>query len=155
MKILVVTLSIFVAGCVPWPHRANLTPSVAGVLLAEGNPKVDSPLRIVASDPGNKDAPCDGKSHEFKTTNEGRFYGPPVRTFRFFMVIMGHTLFPWAVCVKQDGVWTPLYQEKTYTLGNTGPWFLVEMSCHDVACETKKNLQPTPELIESLGERNE
>lgn len=95
-----------------------------------------------------------GNSHEFKTTSEGMFYGPPVRTFRFFMVIMGHAYFPWAVCVNQDGVRTPLYQGKTYTLGETGPLFLVEMSCHDMACETTNNLQPTPDVIESLEKRN-
>ena len=156
MKAWVVTLSIFfVEGCVPWPHSTNLTPGVAGALLVEGNPKVGAPLRVVASDPEGRGAPCEGKSHEFKTTSEGKFYGPPVRTFRFFLVVMGHTSFPWAVCVKQDSTWAPLYQDKTYTLIDTGPWFLVEMSCHDMTCEAKKNLQPTPELMESLEKRND
>lgn len=155
MKVWAVCLTVLLVGCVPWPHRANLTPGVAGALTVEGEPQAGALLRVVALDPEGSGSSCEGKSHEFKTTSEGTFYGPPVRTFRFFMVVMGHTFFPWAVCVKQNDAWAPLYQDKTYTLVDTGPWFLVEMSCHDMTCMAKENLEPNAELIESLEKRNE
>ena len=110
-------------------------------------------LRVVASD--SEKGACAGKAHEFKTTAEGAFYGPPVRTFDFFMFVMAHSFFPWAVCTNREGTWVPLHQDRTYTLVDTGPVFLVEMTCQDMKCEAKENWEPSPELIKSLEARNE
>ena len=152
MKRLAIGLCVLLCGCVPWPHRANLTPGVAGTLVVQGQLQADVPLRVVASEPG---APCEGESREFRTTDEGTFYGSPVRTFNMFMMVMAHRRFAWALCAQQGPAWTPLYQDETYTLVDSGPWFLVEMDCEDGTCTAEENLEPGAALIRELEKRND
>ena len=111
-------------------------------------------LRLVAS--GNA-GPCEGATRDFKSTNEGLFYAPPIRKFNFFMVVMAHTTFPWALCIRQEDRWAVLHHERTYTLGDTGPVWLLEISCNEGAgwrCERKPNWEPSPELIREIEKRN-
>jgi hypothetical protein len=151
-----VALSLAIAGCVPWPHRANITPGVAGSLTSAAQPVPAADLRLVAS--ADDGSPCEGESRAFKTTRDGQFYGEPLHTFSWFMVVMGHGFFPWALCIQDQEQWVPLHAEKTYTLVDTGPAFLVDMECvkgtAGWSCKATQDWAPTPERIAELGRRN-
>ena len=111
-------------------------------------------LRLVAS--GNA-APCEGVTRDFKSTNEGLFYAPPIRQFNFFIVVMAHKFFPWALCIQQEDRWLVLHHEDRYTLVDTGPVYLQEISCNEGAdwrCESHPKWHPSPELIRELENRN-
>jgi len=154
MRAMVVSLSLVLTACVPFPHRSNLTPRVAGSITSHGVPMPSASLRLVAS--GNI-GPCEGTSRDFKSTKEGLFYASPIRQFNFFIVVMAHKIFPWALCIQQEDRWAVLHQERTYTLVDTGPALLFEISCNEEAgwrCEGKPNWESSPELIHELEKRN-
>jgi hypothetical protein len=50
-----------------------------------------------------------------------------------------------------------LYQDRTYTLVDTGPAFLAELSCqqnqHRWTCTAKENWTPSQELLMALEKR--
>jgi hypothetical protein len=146
----VALLSIVVTGCVPWPHFANLTPGVAGDVTPGAE------LRLVALDGSNRT--CEGRAKEFRANGQGDFYSPPIQSFSGVLVVMGHRLFPWALCIKEQDTWTVLHQDRTYTLVDTGPAFLVELSCQRAAahwkCGATQNWTPSQELITALEKRN-
>ena len=119
-----VLLSLVLTACVPFPHRSNLTPGVAGSVTSHGVPLSSASLRLVVS--GNA-GPCEGVTRDFKSTNEGLFYAPPLHQFNFFIVVMAHKFFPWALCIQQEGRWAVLLQERTYIFVDTGPGFLLEI----------------------------
>lgn len=149
----VVLLSLVLTACVPFPHRSNLTPGVAGSVTSHGVPMPSASLRLVASSIAG---PCEGATRDFKTTNEGLFYAPPIRQFNFFTVVMAHKFFPWALCIRQEDRWEVLHHERTYTV-DAGLVWLEEISCNEGAswrCERKPNWEPTPELIGELEKRN-
>lgn len=149
-----VSLSLFLTACVPFPHRSNLTPGVAGSVTSHGVPLPLASLRLVAS--GNA-ATWEGVTRDFKSMNEGLFYAPPIRQFNFFIAVMVHKFFPWALCLRQEAGWTLLHHERTYTLMDTGPAWLEEISCDEGAdwrCKRNQNWKPSPELIRELENRN-
>ena len=149
----VVLLLLVLTACVPIPHRSNLTPGVAGSVTSHGVPIPSASLRLVAS--GNV-SPCEGATRDFKSTKEGLFYAPPIRQFNFFMVVMAHKFFPWALCIRQEDSWAVLHHERTYTV-DAGLVWLEEISCDEGAdwrCERKPNWEPSPELIRELEKRN-
>jgi hypothetical protein len=154
LRATVVSLLLVLSACVPFPHRSNLTPGVAGSVTSHGVPLPSASLRLVAS--GNA-APCEGATRDFKSTKEGLFYAPPIRQFNFFIAVMAHKFFPWALCIQQEDGWAVLHHERTYTLVDTGPALLLEISCDegtDWRCEGKPNWEASPELIGELEKRN-
>ncbi len=148
--------AVGLSACVPFPHRANLTPGVSGSITANGAPVSSTRVRLVASE--NPNSPCNGESREFQTTNAGLFYGAPVRTFSWVMVVMAHRQFPWALCIENQDQWVPVHQDRIYTLVDTGPAILVEMQCtnQEVSwqCQAEENWGPSPEKISELEKRN-
>ena len=147
-------LGSLIAGCIPWPHRSNLTPGVTGTLTHHGTLVKGAALRLVVSEGAD---PCKGESKEFKATNDGEFYAGPIREFNPVLAVMAHTYFPWAVCIKEQSEWIAVHKDRTYTLADTGPAFLIEMSCvraDSWECEATHIWEPTPELISALEERN-
>lgn len=153
MRWLVLFVVLVTASCAPIPHRANLTPGVAGRFLSSGTPIASKELRLVVSK--NAAYPCQGTDHVFKTNVEGEFYSPPLTTFSWFIVVMAHAYFPWGVCTEEQGNWVPIFSDKTYSLVDTGPTFLVELWCESMQCEGKENWSPSHELIQSLEKRNQ
>lgn len=150
----VVSLMLVLTACVPIPHRSNLTPSVAGSVTSHGVPIPSATLRLVAT--GNV-SPCEGTTRDFKTTDEGLFYAPPIRQFNFFMVPMAHQFFPWALCLRREDRWEVLHQDRRWTV-DAGLVWLEEISCDEVAgwrCESKPNWKPSPELIRDLENRSQ
>ena len=92
------------------------------------------PLLLVAS--ADKAVPCSGEASEFESTEEGLFYAKPIREFNWVLVVMGHGFFPWALCTKREGMWVPVHAKREYTLVDTGPAFLVRLTCTQAAqCE--------------------
>ena len=102
----------------PWPHMANATPELRGTLNNGGNAAANVPVRVATGDEGNA---CTGKISEASTKADGSFVVEPVREFRYFMVVMAHTFFPWSLCYKNAGEWVVLASEKEYSLVDSGP----------------------------------
>jgi len=149
----VVSLALVLTACVPIPHRSNLTPSVAGSVTSHGVPVPSASLRLVAA--GNA-SPCDGMTRDFKTTDEGLFYAPPIRQFNFVMVPMAHRFFPWALCLKREDRWEVLHQDRTWTI-DAGLVWLEEISCDEGTgwqCESKQNWNPSPGIMRELEKRS-
>ena len=90
----------------------------------------------------------------FESETDGFFYVEPIREFNPVLAVMGHGFFPWALCVKRADSWLPLHQEREYTLVDTGPAFLVRLTCSvDDKCKAEHIWAPSEELIEELEER--
>ncbi len=156
MKRATIVLAIVaIAGCVPVPHSANLTPGVAGSMKSNGQPVSSLPLRLVVVE--LKDQPCAGRNVEFQTNANGEFYAPPIRTFSWVMIVMAHAYFPWAVCANTGSTWTVIHQDRTYMLADTGPAFLVNLNCSmatDWTCDAKEIWSPSQDLLRQLESRN-
>ncbi len=139
-----------ITGCVPFPHGSNLTPGVAGLITSHGIPIVSTHMRLVSVSSEGSD-PCSGEFYEFQTSPNGLFYAPPIREFNWFMYIMAHRDFPWTLCLDQHNQWASIYHETTYTLMDTGPMLLVEISCNEETewkCKLKPNGSPSNEPIQ-------
>jgi hypothetical protein len=113
-------------------------------------------LRLVALDGSNR--ACEGRTKEFRANGQGDFYSPPIQSFSGVRVVMAHNFFPWALCIKEQTTWAVVRQDRTYTLVDTGPAFLVELSCQQAArgwkCSATENWNPSQELIAALEKRN-
>lgn len=151
LKVILVS-AVLLSACVPWPHRAHLTPAVKGVITADSAPVSEVKFKVVASGQGFQVPPsCEGKSHEFVSQQDGSFYGKPVKQFHFFMYVMAHTSFSWAVCAEENGQWRIVHSDQTYTLVDIGPAYLLQLECKrgpGLACEETNYLQPSPGELE-------
>ena len=149
-------LALALTACIPYPHRANLTPGVTGSLKASDGSISGRALRLVAATESVRS--CDGDHREFKTAADGSFYIAPVRTFSMVMVVMGHSFFPWALCIEDEGRWSPIHTGKIYTLVDTGPAMLIDMECSQEktrwSCNATEDFAPSPERIADLERRH-
>lgn len=110
----------------PWTHMANATPQIRGTLSIEGKPLGNVPLRLATGVEGN---PCAGKSTETSTNTDGTFAVASIQEFRFLMVMMAHSFFPWSLCSKREGNWTALVVGKEYALVDSGPVGVQVVKC--------------------------
>ena len=113
-------------------------------------------LRLVALNDSNR--LCEGRAEEFRANDKGDFYSPPIRSFSGFLFVMAHRTFFWAVCIKERDTWRVLHLDSKYTLVDSGPAFLVELSCQRTAanwkCSAKEIHTPSRGLITELEKRN-
>lgn len=110
----------------PWPHAANVTPKVQGIITQAGRPLPDVSVRVAS---GVGDDPCAGKGGETKTRVDGSFEIEPVTEVRFLVVMMGHAFIPWNLCYRDEAAWTLLASEKEYSLVDTGPIGVQVVAC--------------------------
>ena len=129
IRTLIIFLSAgFLTGCaiLPWPHTANVTPKVKGLLMDAGDVISDVHVRIAS---GTEDDPCSGRIAESITDSTGRFLIEPVKEFQLVIRIMAHTFFPWNLCHKSNDQWYLLTTQMNYTLVDTGPLGVQVVSC--------------------------
>ena len=119
-------------GCLPWPHRANLTPPILGELRGPDGPITGVGVRASTIKKGD---PCGPKFVESTTNDQGRFALPAVRYLNWWLVVMGHRHFEWNLCVHHEGAWTVAHHANDYTLGDTGPAWTLTVICEDVGAD--------------------
>lgn len=141
----------FLSACIPFPHKASLTPVVTGEIRAGDSPAAALPVRAVAQ-PG--DGPCEGKHAEAVTDGQGAFVLRPVRELQFFhTIVMAHRFFEWNLCVHRNGAWEVVSSSRDYTLGDTGPWWISRITCdlgNDPACKEEQDLDYTEEELRDI-----
>lgn len=142
-------LAVVAFGCVPFPHQDRTTPFVQGVISKGESPVVGVPVMILPGD----DESCTGVGPEVTTNARGRFQFSPVMEYRFFVVLMGHSVFRWQVCAKPTDRWVLLSRGYDYTLQSPGPMGIVTLTCSigeaDAAtCTESLDLEATPEKVE-------
>lgn len=118
--LIALVVGVIASGCsvMPWPHSANVTPKVRGSIEHGGKPLPNIPVRVAA---GAKDDVCAGRLAEASTGPDGLFVVEPATEFRFFVVVMAHTFFPWSFCYGDGRQWTALLTKKEYALVDSGP----------------------------------
>lgn len=128
---------ICLSGCavMPWPHTANVTPHVRGVLLDSGQPLQGAEIRVVA---GAEEGLCLGRATEARTSADGSFEVESVKELRMFVVMMAHSSIPWSLCYRNRGNWVLLASEEEYTLADTGPIGVQVVQCDLNSGEVKK-----------------
>lgn len=128
---------LIVAGCIVFPHRANLTPMIFGEL----NGRPEARVRVSASEAGK----CQGTSREVTTNEHGRFVLAPLREWKAFVVVMAHKHFHWNLCVYEAGQWRPWHSAQDYTLVDTGPSWTLVLRCspgsEEAACEEEPHYE--------------
>jgi hypothetical protein len=125
--VLSVVIVISTTGCVPFPHRVNTTPWVAGRLESAGTPLPDYNVRVVAVDTASE--ACEGPSVQVTTNEFGKFAMPPARRMGWMLVMMAHQRFHWNLCVEIERRWISAKRYSLYTLGDTGPQGMYEVRC--------------------------
>lgn len=159
LRTVVVTVTLLLAnGCIPWPHRAFLTPVVEGTLVRNGVPATRTPVCVTA---GSADIPCDGpRLATARTDAAGRFVLCPVPDFRFtaFVAGLAHSRFHWKVWAADDGKWRLIHAGSQHTLFDTGPRFIEKLDCDltrtDAVCISEQVIEFDREDLERvLGEQ--
>ncbi|MDH5643253.1 MAG: hypothetical protein OEY63_03550 [Gemmatimonadota bacterium] len=86
-----------------------------------------------------------------ESTEDGFFYANPIRELNGFIVVRGHRFYPWALCIKRDGAWVPVHTKREYTLGDTGPAFLVRLTCtQETQCMEERIWNPSEQMLKEL-----
>jgi len=102
------------AACVPFPHRANLTPNVKGRIQNAPNVRVRVAL-------GSENDACGGS------------HGQPA-----------HRYFVWNLCVGGAEGWRSVHESRGYTIVDTGPWWISSLTCetpggpYEVKCREER-----------------
>ncbi len=128
----VAAASVLLAGCFPFPHRANVTPPVEGVITRSNTPVANASVTVCEA---TATACCVGKEQRAQTDAQGRFSVAPSRETRWMMYVMAHRQFHWCLAVEGD---TPRRLDgpySQYTLVDSGPAFSESVSC-SIAQET-------------------
>lgn len=122
-------------GCavVPLPHFANVTPEFRGRITEGGAPLGGVPIKIAAT---TENSSCTGKNTIVQTNENGEFFVAPIRQFQLLLLVMGHASFPWSVCKKENGEWSALATDTTYSLADSGPIQTVTVTC-DLGSEVR------------------
>jgi hypothetical protein len=102
----------------PWPHTANLTPTVRGTIESAGRPLANAPVRVAT---GAKDDACAGAISETATDPDGAFTAEPVTELRSVVVAKAYGFFPWSLCYRDGAKWTALSTRSEYALVDSGP----------------------------------
>jgi hypothetical protein len=118
--------SAFLAGCFPFPHRANVTPPVTGIVTREGAPYAGAKIAICEA---TAQACCTGREKAAHADVDGRFTVAPVRETRWMMYVMAHTIFNWCVAVDDNGSRRTAGPYQQYTLVDSGPAFSEAVRC--------------------------
>lgn len=151
---LVLILGLFCSSCVPWPHRSFRTPVITGHLYSNGAAIAGNRVRAVAEPaPGACTA-----AHALETTTDssGRFELCPIPDFRLFLRVMAHRTFAWHVCAETPAGWTLLSAGQQYTLVDTGPRLISNLSCEldklaSPDCEVENDVNvSTEKALEAL-----
>ena len=123
---IVAAFSVILAGCLPFPHRANVTPPVEGVLT-----RLDTPIanKSVTVCEGTAVACCVGKEQSAQTDTRGRFAIPASRETRWMMYVMAHAQFHWCLAVDDGGSRKVVGPFSQYTLVDSGPAFPQAINC--------------------------
>lgn len=150
-KLSLFSLGLLLAGCFPMPHKEALTPLVGGKLLSDGKPMAGVAVRAV---PLPSDQPCEGDHAEGRTDAAGAFVLKPVRHNRLFLHVMAHKMFEWNLCVQREGTWKVVNHSSDYTLVDSGPWWISEITCdlsrNGDRCEEERNIDATQEEVDAL-----
>ena len=129
-------LSLLLAACVPFPHKAFRTPFVYGKLDADAETIANARVRAISFPESES---CSGR-HMIEGTvkDDGFFLVCPDPDFQMFIAVMVHTAFEWNVCIYHDDQWQLVHQGQQYTLVDTGPRTFVELPCSvegaDLSC---------------------
>ncbi|HEY3451511.1 MAG TPA: hypothetical protein VGK67_34450 [Myxococcales bacterium] len=83
-------------GCVYWPHQQQRSPELQGVLLRQGAPAANVPVRLWINPPRDSMGRCSG-SLRAQTDEAGRFVVPRVEE-RDSFIIMGDRRDVWQLC---------------------------------------------------------
>lgn len=102
MRSVVVTSTLIVAGCAPWPHREQIVPTIAGVITIDGQPAQGIDVYLHESMLGKPPTACGPSKIAVVTTQDGRFQFEPIRRARMFIAV-GDWVSPWALCVGPGG----------------------------------------------------
>lgn len=150
-RLVLVPLCLLLSGCFPMPHKEAMTPLVKGNLLSAGKPVSGVAIRAV---PLPSDRPCEGDHAEGRTDAAGAFVLKPVMHTRLFLHVMAHRVFEWNLCVQREGTWEVVNTSSDYTLADSGPWWISEITC-DLSgkgdpCEEKRNTDASQEEVEAL-----
>ena len=152
--ILAVTSS-FLVGCFPFPHRANVTPPVTGIITRAGEPFAGARIAICEA---TAQACCTGREKSAHADADGRFSVAPARETRWMMYVMAHSIFNWCVAVDDNGTRRTAGPYQQYTLVDSGPAFSEAVRCSllksAVQCEAAdESMDGTPNksLERTLG----
>lgn len=126
MRVIFILFALSMTACIPWPHRANVTPPMNGTVVNAGVPVTGLPIRIVEI---TAEASCSGRFVETVTSQQGAFSVAPVREWRGFIHMMAHRVFRYAVCAQGDQGWEHLGTFSGYTLVDSGPWWRSVVKC--------------------------
>lgn len=149
VAVALVASALTAAGCAPYPHRTALTPEVKGSF----SPAAEEQLRLASVE--NEERPCAGRSTEFGSTTAGTFSGGPVEKQSWFLTAGVNEFFPWALCIKQQEQWVPLFQAWAYGFANTGAYHPVKVTCTQKnsswACHAEEDGRPVEPAGKSGG----
>jgi hypothetical protein len=128
LRLFAVPTIIFLGGCVvfPWPHQANVTPSVSGVLRGPDGPLVGVPVNVCEA---SSNSCCIGRSSTATTSTTGEFQVPPVRETKLLVYLMAHQQFYWCVSFSHAGTSHRAGPFHQYTLADSGPAFPEQLVC--------------------------
>lgn len=150
-KLSLLPLCLLLSGCFPMPHKEAVTPLVDGKLLSKDKPVGGVAVRAV---PLPSDGPCEGDHAEGRTDATGAFVLKPVRHTRLFLHVMGHRMFQWNLCVQREGTWEVVNNSSDYTLADSGPWWISEITCdlsrNGDLCEEERNIDATQDEVDAL-----
>jgi hypothetical protein len=118
--------TLLLAGCIPFPHRAVATPPVSGVVTLNDQPLASASVLVCDA----TEVPCcEGRKQRGLTDTEGRFSVPPVEKTRWFLYVMAHRNFQWCLAVEEGGVRRTAGPFSQYTLMDSGPALEEAVAC--------------------------
>jgi hypothetical protein len=119
-------ISAFLVGCFPFPHRANVTPPVTGIITRAGEPLSGAKIAICEA---TAKVCCTGREETAQVEADGRFSAAPARETRWVMYVMAHSQFHWCVAVDDNGSRRTAGPYQQYTLVDSGPVFGETVRC--------------------------
>lgn len=119
-RVAVAAALLLLGGCavMPWPHRANVTPAVSGVLRDAEGPLPDVPVRVCEA---TRNQCCTGRAYESVTSATGAFHVRAGREFHFLVYVMAHRNFYWCLSFRPGDQWQSIGPIRDYTLIDSGP----------------------------------
>ena len=103
-RLALLALAATSTGCLPFPHREELSPEVHGVVTRAGAPVAGMRVAVSTAEtrrqPGD---PCPAVAVESRTDADGTFRFPPVSHFSPTVRVLGAPFTHWTLCFERSG----------------------------------------------------
>ena len=109
-------LAVFIASCLPLPHREHETSHIIGQARSGSRPAGDLPLVLSVT---RADTTCSVAFAETATDSTGRFEFLPKRGWTYIVpLVLLHRSFDWSVCIQEGPRRVAIYRGGAYTIGD-------------------------------------